>query len=65
MTSIDRRLPFIALESQLKAYKKRKKRLLKRMKLGTFLMCIFMIVLAWLQHWIPMKSREIRETGMS
>ena len=52
------------LHSQLDSYKKRKKLLFKRMKIGTIGMCLIVIFLVWLQEWLPNKNRQFWNKGM-
>ena len=58
LRTIHFRYTFWAFHSQLKAYKKRKKLLFRRMKFGTIGMCIMIIFLSWLQQWLPKKNRQ-------
>ena len=53
----------IGTEEQFKAYRDRKKVLLKWMGLGTVGMCCLIIFLTWLQWYIPTKHRAFWSTG--
>ena len=50
-------------EEQFRAYRVRKKLLLKRMWLGALGMCCLIAFLAWLQWYIPTKNRAFWSAG--
>ena len=53
----------VGTEEQFKAYRDRKKLLLKWMGLGAAGMCCLIIFLTWLQWYIPTKNRAFWKTG--
>ena len=54
----------IGTEEQFRAYRMRKKLVLKWMGLGAVGMCCLIIFLTWLQWYIPTKNRAFWTTGM-
>ena len=54
----------IGTEEQFRAYRTRKKLILKWMGLGAVAMCCLIIFLTWLQWYIPTKNRAFWTTGM-
>ena len=53
----------IGTDHQFKAYRDRKKLVLKWMRLSSAGMCCLIIFLAWLQWYIPKNHREFWNTG--
>ena len=54
---------FATLISQFDAYRSRKSLSFKRMKIATLGLCIVIVFLSWLQHWLPMKNRQFWNKG--
>ena len=60
---LDRRTLFKARQSQLDAYKVRKRLLFKRLRFGTIGMCILIMFLVWLQDALPRYNKKFWSRG--
>ena len=54
----------LGTEEQFRAYRVRKRLLLKRLKFGAIGMCCLIIFLTWLQWYIPTKNRAFWSAGI-